>query len=29
MLMLRAWTIAGVQTLLPTWYGELGYGKLM
>jgi FSR family fosmidomycin resistance protein-like MFS transporter len=29
MMMLRAWTIAGVQTFLPTWYSELGYGRLM
>ena len=29
MMMLRAWTITGVQTFLPTWYSELGYGKLM
>jgi FSR family fosmidomycin resistance protein-like MFS transporter len=29
MMMLRAWTISGVQTFLPTWYDELGYGKLM
>ena len=29
MMMLRAWTITGVQTFLPTWYDELGYGKLM
>ena len=29
MMMLRAWTISGVQTFLPTWYKELGYGKLM
>jgi hypothetical protein len=27
--MLRAWTISGIQTFLPTWYDELGYGKLM
>ena len=29
MMMLRAWTISGVQTFLPTWYDELGYGKFM
>ncbi len=29
MMMLRAWTISGVQTFLPTWYSELGYGRLM
>ncbi|HQY30051.1 MAG TPA: MFS transporter [Thermomicrobiales bacterium] len=29
LMMLRAWTISGVQTFLPTWYDELGYGKLM
>ena len=29
MMMLRAWTISGVQTFLPTWYDDLGYGKLM
>lgn len=29
MMMLRAWTIVGVQTFIPTWYEELGYGKLM
>jgi FSR family fosmidomycin resistance protein-like MFS transporter len=29
MMMLRAWTISGIQTFLPTWYDELGYGKLM
>jgi FSR family fosmidomycin resistance protein-like MFS transporter len=29
MMMLRAWTISGVQTYLPTWYDELGYGKFM
>jgi FSR family fosmidomycin resistance protein-like MFS transporter len=29
MMMLRAWTISGVQTFLPTWYKELGYGKLI
>ena len=28
-MMSRAWTIAGIQTFLPTWYDELGYGKLM
>lgn len=29
MMMLRAWTISGVQTFLPTWYDEMGYGKFM
>ena len=29
MMMLRAWTISGVQTFLPTWYDEMGYGRLM
>ena len=29
MMMLRAWTISGVQTFIPTWYDELGHGKLM
>ena len=28
MMMLRAWTIVGVQTFIPTWYKELGYDKL-
>lgn len=29
MMMTRAWTIAGIQTFLPTWFDELGYGRLM
>ena len=28
MMMLRAWTIVGVQTFIPTWYKDLGYDKL-
>ena len=29
MMMTRAWTIAGIQTFLPTWFDEMGHGRLM